>query len=62
MKIGWHGWLWKLDEELTSNFHMNENQLWKPILFIIIIFWRTGQVLSKNFHLVLSSLGFKVPK
>jgi len=37
MKIGWHGWLWKSNDELTFNFHMNKNRLWEPILFIIII-------------------------
>ncbi len=63
VRTGWHGWLRKLDGEPTSGSHMNEDQLWKPVLFIFyFLFWRIEQVLLENLHPVLDSLGFKVFK
>ncbi len=32
MKMGWHNYMWEPDWKSTSNFHMNENRSWKPIL------------------------------
>jgi hypothetical protein len=58
VRTGWHVWLWESDGEPISGSRMNKNQLWS----FLFLFLRTEQVLSKNLHPVLGSLGFKVLK
>jgi hypothetical protein len=43
MKTGWHSWLLEPNGESTFGFHMNENQLWEPVLFTFyFLFLRIG--------------------